>query len=272
VGRQGVSPKALDARADMTLPHAAEVFAAAFSPDGRVLATLGIETLTFWSCKPHGYELIEQKQGGSHLCLAWAPDGRSLAIGLTDGTIQLLNMPGARQRMVLAGHTKMVRRLAFAPDGRILASSSMDGKVKLWDVALGRELMTVAETAGAFHAIAFSPDGCSLALAEYGTRPADVILWDLKANLIRSLLAGHTDGISSLSFSHDGRILASGSLDQTMRLWDPGTGKALAVLRDPVGKIRSLALSPDGTRLAYSHGQMVKVWDLDLSIPLRTQP
>jgi WD40 repeat protein len=181
-------------------------------------------------------------------------------------------MPGARQAKVLRGHAKMVRRLAFAADGKTLASSSMDGQVKLWDIALGRELRTIGLTAGAFHALAFSPDGRSLALAEYGTRPADVILWDLGANQIRSRLAGHTDGISSLSFSVDGRILASGSLDQTMRLWDPDTGKALAILREPAGKTRSLALSPDGTRLAYSDGETLKTCELDGLIPLRTDP
>jgi WD40 repeat protein len=148
----------------------------------------------------------------------------------------------------------------------------MDGQVKLWDVALGRELRTIAQAAGAFHAIAFSPDSHSLALAAYGTRPADVILWDLQANRIRARLGGHSEGISSFSFSGDGRMLASGSFDQTIRLWDPDTGKALAILREPAGKIRCMALSPDGTRLAYTHGETVKIWELDGLTLFRTQP
>jgi WD40 repeat protein len=261
IDRNDVNSRATGATVDSTLPHGFEVLTLACSPDGKLLATLGIDTLSLWSCHPHGYELAEQIRGPSQLSLAWAPDGRSLAVGLVDGRVQVLDMPGARPRKVLCGHTDMVRRLAFTADGRLLASSGMDGTVRLWDVALGRELGVIGETTGAFHAIACSPDGRWLALAEYGVRPADVILWDLRANRIRSRLAGHANGISSLAFSREGDVLASGSLDQTVRLWSPETGEVLAILWEPSGKIRSLALSPDSTMVAYSLGDSVKIWE-----------
>jgi WD40 repeat protein len=261
IHRGGVNSQASGATGETTLPHGFEVMDVAFSPDGKLLATLGVDTLSLWSCQSHGCELVEQIRGPSRLCLAWAPDGRSLAVGLVDGNIQVLDMPRATPRTVLRGHANMVRRLAFTAEGRMLASSGMDGTVRLWDVALGRELRIIGETTGAFHAIACSPDGRWLALAEYGDRPADAILWDLRANRIRFRLAGHSHGISGLAFSREGDVLASGSLDQTIRLWSPETGEALAILREPGGKIRSLALSPDGTKVAYSLGHSVKVWE-----------
>jgi WD40 repeat protein len=263
--------RAIEAGPYAILPHASEVFTAAFRPDGRVLATLEVDRLSFWSCTPNGYSLDFQRAVSSQLCLEWAPDGRALAVGLADGTIQLLGAAQASPRRVLRGHDDMVRRLVFSPDGRVLGSSSLDGKVKLWDAVLGTELRTVAESTGCFHAIAMAPDGNTLAMAEYGTGPSDIVLWDLKASRVRSHLGGHLSGVSALEYSRDGRILASASLDRTIRIWHPETGSCEILHRSEV-RITSMALSKDGSRLAYSDGTSVTIQDLESAIPVRHAP
>jgi WD40 repeat protein len=72
-------------------------------------------------------------------CLAYAPDGKTLASGAKDGEAILWDVAGGRPRAVLAGHKDMVTALAFAPDGRTLASASHDADILLWDAA-GRRL------------------------------------------------------------------------------------------------------------------------------------
>ena len=75
-------------------------------------------------------------------------------------------------------------------------------------------------------------------------------------------LEGHAGWVMSVAFSPDGQRLASGSGDQTVKIWDSATGKELFSLKGHAGQVRSVAFSPDGQRLASaSEDQTVKIWD-----------
>ncbi len=109
------------------LSHSSVIFTTAFSPDGSRLAAAGDRTLTIWSSKP-SYHREEERAGQSYRSLAFSPDGRSLALAAEDGTIRLWEMPTARERMVLHGHSGVVRSVAFSPNGKRLASAGHDGR------------------------------------------------------------------------------------------------------------------------------------------------
>ncbi len=77
------------------------------------------------------------------------------------------------------------------------------------------------------------------------------------------LLAGHTGEVFALAFSPDGSLLASGGGDQTIRIWEPATGRDVMVLRGHMGSIRALAFSPNGRWLASgSSDTTIRVWEL----------
>lgn len=170
------------------------------------------------------------------------------------------------------GHTAMVRALLFTPDGRELVTASVDKCVRVWDVATGEPLRAIRPPAGAAHegklyAAALSPSGRTLAVAGYG-RPAEgfgtISLIDYATGRLLRSLKGHRDVVDGLTYSPDGRLLASASDDFTVRLWDPTSGECVRVLRGHTARVYGVAFSADGARLVSgAYDRTGRIWDVD---------
>jgi WD40 repeat protein len=233
------------------LAQPSEVYTTAFSPDGSLLSAAGDRFATIWSCRPPCEERSEWA-GGFVRAVAFAPDGRTLALTGYEGTIPLLELPSGRQRMTLRGPDDVVLAIAFAPDGKLLAAAGTGRRVVLWDVARGVERRVLVERAP--HPIpnlAYSPDGRSLAVVAAGAGAREVLILDPEGGAVRARLSGYPLG-HVLAFAPDGRTLAVAGSDRSIRPFDPGTARPVAALAVHASCPRALAFSPGGRWLAYA--------------------
>ncbi|HZD00302.1 MAG TPA: NB-ARC domain-containing protein [Actinomycetes bacterium] len=244
--------------------HVGGVWSVAWSPDGRRLASGGLDgTLRIWETDAAGRQFAALGgQAGALRSVGWSPDGRRLASGGDDGTVRVWDaVTSAASPTELAGHEASVWSVAWSPDGRRLATAGSDATVRLWEPdGPDRPVIVLRGHRGSVWSVAWSPDGRRLAS---GGADRTVRIWAADAPAEPAVLLGNHDGWAwSVAWSPHGRRLASGG-DRTVLVWNPDApGQPAGRLTGHEGLVWSVAWSPDGRRLASgSSDHIVRVWD-----------
>jgi hypothetical protein len=212
---KGLDPRVLGQEGEQGGRRKVGVISLAFSPDGRMLASTGLQgNAKVWNVASG--EVIRTMDKVMDFSVTYSPDGLWLASGGADNDINLWSTATGREGATMTGVQNVIYSIAFSPDSKALASGSGDGSVILWDVVTGREIRTFSGDPHAFASVAFSPDGRWLASAGL---TKTVHIWDVATGRQTSELSGHTEGINSVTFSRDGNWLASGGADKTIKLW-----------------------------------------------------
>jgi WD40 repeat protein len=210
--------------------HESGLDSVAFSPDGKTIATsCWDKTVKLWDTTTGETLTTFRGHAKEVYNVAFSPDGQSIASGGHDGAVIIWDVKTAEQRRVLFAHQDVMHCLAYSPDGKRLASVSWDKTVKVWNAQTGKLEATLEGHSAQVLAVSFSPDGKTLASVSGrwgdGNRapgPGEIKLWDVASQKEIAQLTGHTDRVFSVAFSPDGKTLATGSWDGTVKLWRRG--------------------------------------------------
>jgi WD40 repeat protein len=258
----------------------------ALSPDGRRIVSGGWDkTIKIWDVAT-GSELVtinpgdkneyhqaiargdldrlQQTRLGLVFSVAFSPDGKQIASGHYSGEINTWDAVTGEKLATIKGHQRPVYSIAFSPDGTHMASRAYE--VKLWDTTDWTELMSLSDPetdksslTGNMSFVTFSPDGKRIASA--GGLDGQIKIWDITTGQKMSPASRHDRWAHSVSFSPDGRFLASGG-DNHVRIWDGGTGSHVMTLRGHEAPTFSVSFSPDGKSVVSGgYDGLIKVWD-----------
>ena len=280
----GRPPERVDAQGDplpadvltrlgtIRLQHGASPRAIAFAPDGRSLATAGMDPVVRVWATSTGKELlhIENEQFPSSLGAVWSlsysPDASKTPWRGTrlNQPVCLWDASSGKELRMFGGARHRAYRIAFSPDGKTLAyGGAKDDPVHLASVGTGQELHLLGGHKGFVNQIAFAPDGQTLATVDDDT----IRLFDVATGKGSALPRDNalTERFTELAFSPDGKTFAVSSDERRIiRLLDVATGKVLHSISLPTKweQLIPIAFTPDGKTLISGHADgFVRMWD-----------
>ena len=236
------------------------ILAATASPDGRWLAGGTADhnaRIRLWDAATGLPHVAMTGQRGTATALTIAPNSMMLAsASASDGTVWLWNVATGEPVLLIveAADGCTVEALAFHPQGRLLAvggidwlaTGGSDGAICVWDIM---QPAKVAVFERGTTSLAFHPSGQILAAASLD----ESSIWDTESQELIAELGGHKDGINCIAYSPDGRWLAVGSDDRTVRLWDTESREPVA-LHELDTPIKAICFSADGRFLFTGNG------------------
>ncbi|MBW4577891.1 MAG: WD40 repeat domain-containing protein [Aphanothece sp. CMT-3BRIN-NPC111] len=203
------------------------VYEPTFTPDGAVVAAgLSNSTIKLWNAKTGS--VLHTLKGHAYAVhgIAIRPDGQVLASASSDKTIKLWNIKTGQLIRTLGPAREAAIKLDFSPDGQRLLSTTQDSNIHLWNVQSGERIRTIPihrQGATVWLPARLNPSRIRLGAADSILATADmdhsIKLWNARTGARIVTMKGHQDSIQSLTFSPDGKMLASSSQDGTLKLW-----------------------------------------------------
>ncbi|KAF8068657.1 chromatin associated protein [Lyophyllum atratum] len=264
-----------------------------FSPDGKLLAT-GAEDrqIRIWDIAKKQIRRVFDGHQQEIYSLDFSRDGRLIVSGSGDKTARIWDMNGGSSKVLTINDQDSlnsdagVTSVAISPNGQLVAAGSLDTIVRIWDVSTGTLLERLRGHRDSVYSVSFTPDGKGLVS---GSLDKTLKYWDVSALMSAATIkgrkesanepppkrpgdkpsvspctmdfVGHKDYVLSVSVSHDGQWVVSGSKDRCVQFWDSRNATLQFMLQGHKNSVISLDVNPAGGMLATGSGDsLARIW------------
>ena len=248
-----------------------QIFCAATSPDGKMLATVDRESSAVLICNIDSLETVERGHSAQVLSVAIAPDGKTAVTGSWDGSARYWDLESGKgttfvntSRSELGSNTKgIVNAVAYSRDGRSYAAGIYESRLVIVDSVTQQQHDTVWDN-NLIESIAFSPDSKLIAVGTYTPHDSRIGIFDCINGKQVKTLKGHTESVRCVEFTPDGKRLISSDRDATVRVWNIDSGISERTWK--VNYTDFVAIHPDGKVVAFDPADQLKCWDINSGI------
>jgi WD40 repeat protein len=237
-----------------------DFFSVCFSPDGKSIAVGSYDDFARVFDVGSGQEIMKTiKHGRDVTSICFSPDGKSVATSSADKFARIFHAASCKEIIQSFEHRGAVESVCFSPDGRRILTGSSDGFARIFNVESGEEIMKTILHRDRVMAVCFSPDGKSIATGtdtiftetENGDRKDGfALVFDVENGLDIKKTLKHGGGVTSICFSPDSTIIATGSHDGFARVFDVATGKVIMKTIAHKDWVSFVCFSPDGKCIA----------------------
>jgi WD40 repeat protein len=278
-----------------------EITSAAIGINGRVVIGRGDGTIEIRDDSGNSMVATSASHKYAVNAIKTTRDGPYFISASDDRTLKVWETETGILVRTFANHAAPVRTCALSEDGRLVFSQSDDKLFKVWELDSGIDLKTLADKdfpygPDFFHTIkpetayvgpsAVTPDGRRLLypsllhdLDRYDIKQVYLSIWDWNAGDFRRLLTTHTDLVTSVAITANGRLAISASDDRTLEVWDLDQSQKLHVLKGHTDWVKHVVVTADGKRAISATGSglfasepeaNLRIWDLTNGVELKS--
>jgi WD40 repeat protein/serine/threonine protein kinase len=251
--------------------HTDSILSVQFSGDGKRVLTGSLDgTARVWDSESGWNPTTILNVGAPVSAAVFSPEGRRIVTGSYDSLATVWDAASGARLLNIGADSMAVMSVAFSPGSEWIVTGGGEGDAKVWEASTDQQSIVLRGNDSPVLAVDFSLDGQRIvtgggnydALATPIKESGQV--WDTASGRKLFKLEGHKAGISSATFSPDGRWILTGSGDQTARLWSAVNGQEVRKFEGHTGIVYSVAFSANSQRIVTgSADRTAKMWDLD---------